>query len=87
MAQSDRLKRDIRTFEVRRQDDDIRNWLDSLPPYLCFADYIRDLIRRDMGMPVESVRPTIQLTESVERKDVEVSIENLEDNLAKTLGF
>lgn len=87
MAQGNSLKRDIRTFEVRRQDIDIRDWLNNLPPYIGFSEYIRDLIRRDMGMPSEpKVRPTISLSGTVE-KEAEVSIENLEDNLAKTLGF
>ena len=71
MAQGDRLKRDIRTFEVRKQDDDIRNWLDGLPLHVGFSEYIRDLIRRDMGFqPSETVsRPTITLSKPVEKKD------------------
>lgn len=80
------LKRDIRSVAFGKADDDIREWLGSMPPHFRFSHYVRELIRRDMNCPTTEIpRPVIELEGEVQRKEVQLSKEQLETNFMDTI--
>lgn len=96
MAQGRSIERDIRPVSIGKNDRDIKDWLDSMPSHFRFSNYVKSLIRKDMkgqgqGQAIQEYSaaplppPTIELKGPVERKDVQLSKEELEANLRATI--